>query len=546
MLLVIGSPSAQALPRLAFALLGVALLAGCTTAPNAPGQPPLPVETEPVVRADPPEREGSPEVRFDTRPDGADLLIDNRLRGTTPLVLKGLPPGLYKIEARKPGYKTVADWVSHPGGGARYSMELHRIEGRLAISVAPNTARVTVGGVETAAGSMVPFPAGTYVVRAEAFGYLPAERSVTVEPDATAAAALALEPAPLTARLAGVDHRRFDPGDCRDAAAVRLDYAITAPASGEMRVTDDSGALVRLVPFDARTPRGTRDWDGRTDGGSPVSPGRYRIRLQFTSERGQRASLEVFAFVTPAPSGSLGADASGLSGLRYAPATQTAAPGEGAVFATTSVRLGPGDASPVESAPVAVAARYGIANGLEVGLSASTFLKSDPPLPFGVTAAAKQRLASSPPFSAAAIGRLSLQAGEGSDPLTAFTGAAAGLASALQAGACTLALAPELVVSPWRVTDDDSYDDNPELTSWAYLRGSVSAAFPGGLVGLSGALRTRPFADGGGIAWPLLTAVEGHWRPRGSRLSLSAFAAAQVGQRTIEMFLVGTGFCWLY
>jgi hypothetical protein len=556
--LVIGGFPTQSPSRLACALLGLALLAGCATAPSTtpssprePRQPrefqqPRPVETEPAVRADPPEREGSPEVRFDTDPDGADLLLDNRLRGTTPLVLNSLSAGLYKIEARKPGYQTVSEWVSHPGGGARYTIVLRRLAGRLAVSVAPDTARVTVGGMETSAGAPVDFPAGTYILRAEAFGYLPAERSVTVEPGATAAAALALAPAPLSARLARVEHRRFDPAGRRDTAQVRLDYEITAPARGELIASDDSGAVVYRERFDAAAARGTRSWSGMTEAGTSARAGRYLLRLEFTSDRGQHAGLEASVFVTRTPAGRVGADTSGLSGLRYAPNARTAAPGEGAVLVTTSLMMEPGAAAPADSAPVTLAARYGIVPGLEAGASVSAFLEGEPPLPFAVTTAVKQRIVSAGAFSAAAVGRLSLQAGDGSDPLGAFTGAAAAFASAVEAGSFSVSLTPEVVASPWRVTGDNSYDDNPGFNLWAYMRGSVSVAFPAGLVGVSSALRTRPFAAGGGIAWPLLAAAEGHWRPQGSRLAVSAFAAAEVGPASIERVAAGTTFSWLY
>jgi hypothetical protein len=544
--LVIGGSTTQSPSRLARALLALVLLAGCATAPPAPPRQQRPVETEPAVRADPAERQGSPEVRFDTNPDGADLLIDNRLRGTTPLALKSLPAGLYKIEARKPGYQTVAEWVSHPGGGARYTMELRRLAGRLAVSVAPDTARVTVGGIETSARAPVDFPAGTYIVRAEAFGYLPAERSVTVEPGATAAAALALEPAPLVARLARVEHRRFDPAGRGDTAQVQLDYEVTAPARGELTASDDSGTVVYRERFDAAAARGTRSWNGITDAGTSAHTGRYLLRLEFASDRGQHAGLEASVFVTRTPAGRLGADTSGLSGLRYAPDARTAAPGEGAVLVTTSLMMEPGAAAPVDSAPVTLAARYGILPGLEAGASVSAFLEGEPPLPFAVTAAVKRRIVSASAFSAAAVGRLSLQAGDGSDALGTFTGAAAAFASAVDAGPFSMSVAPELVVSPWRVTGDNSYDDDPGLNLWAYLRGSASLAFPGGLVGVSSALRTRPFADGGGIAWPLLAAAEGHWRPQGSRLALSAFAAAEIGLASIERVVAGTTFSWLY
>jgi hypothetical protein len=47
----------------------------------------------------------------DSRPAGASVSIDGKASGVTPLTINDLPPGDYRIELSRPGYRNFAATV---------------------------------------------------------------------------------------------------------------------------------------------------------------------------------------------------------------------------------------------------------------------------------------------------------------------------------------------------------------------------------------------------------------------------------------------------
>ncbi len=58
-------------------------------------------------------------VRFSTRPKGAKIYLEGRLKGVSPLELKGLPPGRFKVLVVKPGYLEYVGAVDVAAGKTR-------------------------------------------------------------------------------------------------------------------------------------------------------------------------------------------------------------------------------------------------------------------------------------------------------------------------------------------------------------------------------------------------------------------------------------------
>lgn len=534
--------AARALPG-----LGLAWVLGCAGLPAPPPPEPLAVElADDTVRELPPDKPGSSEVRFDSEPQGAELLVDNRLRGVTPLLIESLPPGRYKVEARKPGHRPFSDWIDHTGAGARYTLVLQPLVGRLALTVSPPGAEVTAGGRRVGPGVHQIAP-GVYRVKARAFGYGDAERVVEVRADATASLDIALEAAQLSARLTGVSHRRFDPGVGGSPARVLVAWEATAPADATLRVVSQRGVEISTETGRSEGPRAEIAWDGRTTDGQAAEDGRYRLVLELRSSRGEQVSLEAPLIVArgsaPAPT----AQWSAAAGLQYAPVPQAAAVRTGTFTFSSALVLDPGADEPVESAPVLAAARIGLAPALELDAAVGALLVEEPPLPLVATAAVKREIPlPAGPLSAAVLARASLQSGSGSDPFMAFTGLGVGLPVAAALGPVLLVACPEVTASPWRVTGDDAYDENPRLNVWAYLRAGAAARLAALTVGVSAAVRTAPFADGLAVDEPLAVAVEAHWSPPASRLLLTLWAGAELGGWALERALAGAAFAYLY
>ena len=245
--------------------------------------------------------------------------------------------------------------------GARYTLVMRPLTGRLALAVLPAEARVTVGTVEVAAG-VHELPAGTYTVRATAFGYLDAERTLEVRADSLTSLEIALEPAPFAARLAGVSRRRLDPEIQGEGGRAVLAWQATASATAALRVFTQAGSEVYAAPAGgSEGPRGQVAWDGRASDGQAVPDGSYRLVIELRSARGDQAAVETSVTVSRRPLTLPASQWSGVAGMQYAPTPEVAAPGAGAFVFTSGVILAPGESAPVESAPVAAAARAGLA-----------------------------------------------------------------------------------------------------------------------------------------------------------------------------------------
>jgi hypothetical protein len=342
-----------------------------------------------------------------------------------------------------------------------------------------------------------------------------------------------------------------------DFGRVRVDYEVTAPASGTLRVLEpapkkerttasQSAAEIYAASLDAAAgPRGSAAWDGRTAAGAPAPEGAYVLRLDLRSADGAEAHLEAPVELAAGSAAPLAGQASGVSGLQYVATPDVAEPGTGAFTFMSGLLLESGSA--IESAPVVLALRHGLSPGLELDATVGAFLVGEPPLPYLLAVAVKRALSSpAPAVSLAATARASLQDGTGSDPLTAFTGLGLGLAAGVRAGPLLLTFEPELTASPWRVTGDDTYADDPAFNVWAYLRAGVAARLPDFTVGLSAAARTEPFADGAGLATPLALAAEARWSPAPGRLAIGLWAGAQVSPGAVDQLLVAADFGYRY
>lgn len=78
-------------------------------------------------------------------PDGARIYVDNDFRGTSPLSLPGLKPGVYDIRAEMDGYGTVTESVEIANGATlRKEFRLSNVMGRIEVVTSPVGAQVWI------------------------------------------------------------------------------------------------------------------------------------------------------------------------------------------------------------------------------------------------------------------------------------------------------------------------------------------------------------------------------------------------------------------
>ena len=137
------------------------------------------------------------QMQFSSEPVGADLYIDGRLIGKTPLTTEVLETGS-DLRLQLSGYKTFEQQVSVKAGTSADHPPIKLIvsDGKLKINSSPTGANITIDnqfkGTTPIELSMAPFK--KYRIELFLEGYLKATRSARLEPEASTDIAVALRP----------------------------------------------------------------------------------------------------------------------------------------------------------------------------------------------------------------------------------------------------------------------------------------------------------------------------------------------------------------
>ena len=137
------------------------------------------------------------EKSFTSEPSGADLYIDDRLIGQTPLTTEVLETGT-DLRLQLNGYKTYNQQIMVKAGTSAEHPPIKLIvsDGLLAVNSTPSGANVTVDNqfIGTTPLEMAMAPFKKYRIELFLEGYLKATRSARLEPEATTAVNVSLKP----------------------------------------------------------------------------------------------------------------------------------------------------------------------------------------------------------------------------------------------------------------------------------------------------------------------------------------------------------------
>jgi len=121
-------------------------------------------------------------VEIESRPAGADVVVDGKRLGTTPLKVE-LDVGNHQVELSLRGFKTASRELRAVGSEpAKLLAELSPADARLSIHTLPNATIHLGSRVLSRGGFDGEVPPGKYVVRISADGYVPYRRDVQLEP----------------------------------------------------------------------------------------------------------------------------------------------------------------------------------------------------------------------------------------------------------------------------------------------------------------------------------------------------------------------------
>jgi len=188
---------------LLFALL--TFIAGCAKAPVMMEQP-KPVEKAIQVTPTPTEKLTQPQLPVKrgslvimSEPIGANVKVDDNPMGTTPLVLKDVPAGSYRIEVELTHYETFRNEVDIKHQQmAEVRAKLEPKPGALEIKAQPDGAKVQVDGKDEGVTPYSKWTASNVVhsITVSAEGYYPETQKTAVQPEGKETVSIILKKIP--------------------------------------------------------------------------------------------------------------------------------------------------------------------------------------------------------------------------------------------------------------------------------------------------------------------------------------------------------------
>jgi hypothetical protein len=260
----------------------------------------------------------------DSRPPGAEVYLDGRLQGRTPLALS-VNPGRHEVEVRLAGYQPYRATVNpRPGERVQLFAQLspEPRQGTLSVASTPSGAEVYVeGALRGRTPLSLALPEGRYGVELRLSGYEPYRATVQVRPGETTRLEARLVPLPRTGtlyletspqgaevylegRLQGRTPLRLS----LDEGTYRVEFRLAGYEPYQATVRVEGGRETRLVaslrPFrtgelllEAR-PEGAEVYvDGRAVGRAPLrltlEAGLHEVRVVAPGYSEYRAQVEV-------------------------------------------------------------------------------------------------------------------------------------------------------------------------------------------------------------------------------------------------------------
>ena len=479
-------------------------------------------------------------LRVVTEPEDAEVYVDGRLRGSTPLDLDSIEPGTHLLVVEKDGYYELRRWVDVPESGTVViDVELEQITGFVDVAAVPADATVLVDADKVDDG-FAELPIGAYTVEVRRFGYRPYETRVRVRADEVTRLRVDLERAPFEVSDLSAWRDAFNPENPGRVGTTLVSYEVSASGDGELVIRDESDTVVARVPQGPyRSWEQEFRWDGTDGRGRAVADGTYELTLMATGDDGRYEEASTTVRVDRSLVVRFRSIWSATPGLLYAPTLSALPASQFQVSAQIAGVLAETADGLVARFPGRVGIRVGMGTGVELfgyggfvahsepiadraaaggavswdGLSTSA---GDATLGAGIAAGGAWRTPGSDGSHA------------GPDSQASFPGVFVSLPLSARLGVVSVVLAPEYRLTPAEVTYARDLPAEEQWGSIGYLRTGVLLDSDRLSVGASAAFRTTRFADGVSLDLPFQVGLEAHWIVPGSSVAVSAITAAEI------------------
>ena len=548
--------------RLWLLLPGLLALAACATSPGSLARHAADQEKKESSLAQlellekapkPPARKG---LEIHSQPDDAEVYLDGRYKGLTPLLLGDIPKGRYLLSIQKEGYYPETTWIDFYGDYLWFEAELRLITGFLRVETSPARAEILLGSQTLASGSTAEVPVGSYWLRVRAFAYKEYTARVEIREKALLSLEVRLEEAVFDLSELKASRERFNPRNPGALGRTEVSFRVSSAGSGWASVRHELGEEVYRRSFDSFTDwRQSFAWNGRDADGSPLADGGYTVRVEAVPDRIPEQGPGVWSQeVNVVLDSGLRLDFRSLwhggSGLLYAPSAEVLPEG-GSQFST--LILGHLETSGGEtrfSAPWNLGLRLGLGSGLELDAQAGITIgqyrdetEAVDFLPLFASAALKRSLLKGRGRTEAEVSALVKVAyrNVSTDTQANFTGLSLGLPADLGMGPLRFMVCPEIIAAAGRVSYDPAESPDSALRLWAYGRTGLLLELEPLSIGLSASFRSAPFSSGFYLELPFQAALEVHYLVPRSQLFLTFTLAGEFSAANNYYLLCGGG-----
>ncbi len=494
-------------------------------------------------------------LEIQSDPDDADVYLDGRYMGITPIFLSDLGPGKYRLILKKQGYYNYTDWIDFYEDYLLIEADLKPITGFFIIETHPKDAQIEIGSESLSSGSTAEIPVGSYSLYVRAFGYKDHYATVHINENELTSATVALKEAEFSLSGLHVSRRAFNPLNAGLLGRINVSFQVTSQGTGRASIMNEQNEEVSSYTF---SPFQTWDqgfvWSGRTRSGLSLPDGLYTILIEAfpgdTHVDGRALRDEISVRIDSSILITFRSLWSGSSGLLYAASPEVLPPHAvqlSSLFLAHAEWL---DDKYSFRVPWNIGLRTGLGSNLELDTLAGVIVglfeyKEDKVvfIPFFASTSLKAcliRARGNFGFGSAALVKLTYQ-NVHTDTMANFTGFSAGLPSGLRLGPVGILLSPEIVISYTDITYDPEADPETGFFLWSYVRTGLILDMGTLTLGVSTSFRSKPFNRGFGLDTPLQAGLEANWMIPNTQLFLSLGLAIEFSSASDFYILSGGG-----
>ena len=248
-------------------------------------------------------------VIIKTNVEGAEVYINGKLFGKTPVATVDLSATYYNLEIRKSGYDTIRCKI-YPKRNYTYTYNFTMLKtcGYINVSNIPSGSTVYIDGVSHSYFPVEVDP-GSHTVKVRKFGYEDFSSQVRVENHKTVNTSVSLKPAPFSISNFRLSKDYINPDYHSGIGKVNFSFYVTNDGSALLTVNDRYGnAVWSHQYYSFSTWEQSISWDGRGSDGERLPDGSYTVNLtSFDYDFTQKIKIDrslIYPLSVPTNSGS--------------------------------------------------------------------------------------------------------------------------------------------------------------------------------------------------------------------------------------------------